>query len=237
MISGMHIGIPSNATSQWSPLLLTSLAGWYDASQAAGVVESGGSISQLTDLSGNSRHLVQGTAAKRPTLTASGQNGLNVATFDGTDDFLLWSSWVQTQPFSIAIALKVRANSAGSSVIVGFGPWSGLDQEFYMSTGNRALTKIGAGVVLATALDLSDGAFASCIGVFNAASSVQSKNGTEQSGTIANRATTAIALGDGPDETSVNSSITVGELIVCAGAWDTTTRTLVNTYLRTKWGI
>ena len=69
MSLGMHIGIPKNAASVWSPLALTSLTGWYDVSQAAGVVSSGGTISQLSDLSGNSRHLTQATSAKRLALS------------------------------------------------------------------------------------------------------------------------------------------------------------------------
>jgi hypothetical protein len=219
MSLGMSIGIPKNATSVWTPLLLSNLAGWYDVSQSSGVVESGGTISQLSDLSGNARHLIQGSATKRPTLTVAGQNGLNVATFDGVDDFMT-VAWIQAQPFSIAIAFKARANSAGSSVIVGLGPWSGLDQEFYMSTGSRALTKIGAQVAMVSSLDFSDGNFSTAVGVFNAASSIQARNGVEQTGTIFNRTTTAISLGDSPDETSVNSAITVGELIVGVGAWE-----------------
>lgn len=222
--------------TRFSPLSLANLAGWYDVSQAAGVTTGTGGISSLNDLSGNGRHLTQATSTKRPALTAAGQNGLDVATFDGVDD-MMSVAYVRSQPYTIAIAFKVRANAAGSSVFVGLGPWSGLDVEFYMSTGNRTLCKVGAGAVIASNIDLSDGNFAACIGVFNAASSIQSKNGTEQTGTITNRATTAIALGDSPDETSVNSPITVGELIVLAEAAGADVRAQLNSYLRGKWGI
>lgn len=222
--------------SRFSPLSLANLAGWYDVSQTAGVTTGTGGISSLNDLSGNARHLAQATSTKRPALTTAGQNGLDVATFDGVDDFMT-VAWVQAQPYTIFTALKVRANSAGSSVIVGLAPWGGLDVELYLSTGARTMTKIGAGVVLASVMDTSDGAFCSLAGVFNGASSIQSKNGTEQTGTIGNRTSSAISLGDSPDETSVNSAITVGELIVVAAACDATTRAAVNQYLRGKWGI
>jgi hypothetical protein len=221
---------------RFSPLSLANLAGWYDVSQPAGVTTGTGGISSLNDLSGNGRHLAQGTSTKRPALTAAGQNGLDVATFDGVDDFMS-VAWVRSSPYTIALALKVRANSAGSSVIVGLGPWSGLDVELYLSTGARTLTKVGSGTVLASNIDLSDGAFASVVGVWNGASSVQAKNGTEQTGSVTARATTAIALGDSPDETSVNSAITVGELIVLAEAASADTRAQLNSYLRGKWGI
>lgn len=222
--------------TRFSPLSLANLAGWYDVSQAAGVTTGTGGISSLNDLSGNGRHLTQATSTKRPALTAAGQNGLNVATFDGVDD-MMSVAYVRSQPYTIAIAFKVRANAAGSSVFVGLSPWSGLDVEFYMSTGDRTLSKIGAGVVMTPTMDLSNGNFAACIGVFNGAGSIQSKNGTEQTGTISNRATTAIALGDSPDETAVNSPITVGELIVLAEASSADVRAQLNSYLRGKWGI
>ena len=50
------------------------------------VIEAGTGVSQLTDLSGNNAHALQGTDANRPSL-ATGSNGASVLTFNGTSDY------------------------------------------------------------------------------------------------------------------------------------------------------
>lgn len=219
----------------FNPLTITGLAAWYDASQSAGVSTQTGGI-HLLDLSGNARHLITGNSAKRPQLTAAGQNGRDVATFDGVDD-CIGVAWARSQPFSFFAALKMRANPAGSSTLIGFGDY-GTPPEAIVYDNSAARTGIrlyfGAGV---GAISLSDGAFCSLYGVVNGASSLIAKNGTETTGNPGGVAAVAITLGDARDEASVNSAITVGELIVVAAACDATTRAQINTYLRAKWGI
>jgi len=48
----------------------------------SGVIESGGLVSQWTDLSGNDNHFTQATTANKPTLAVDG------VAFDGIDDFV-----------------------------------------------------------------------------------------------------------------------------------------------------
>lgn len=69
--------------SAWSPLSLSSLVGWWDASDTATITESGGLVSQWNDKSTASNHWVQATDAKKPTSGATTVNGLNVLDFDG----------------------------------------------------------------------------------------------------------------------------------------------------------
>ena len=231
----LNILLRSRNVAAFDPLTIAGLAAWYDVSQSAGVSTQTGGI-HLLDLSGNARHLISGSSAKRPQLTTSAQNGRNAATFDGVDDFIS-VAWARSQPFSFFAALKMRANSAGSSVLIGFGDY-GVTPEAVVYDNSSARTGIrlyfGAGI---GAIDLSDGAFCSLYGVVNAASSLIAKNGTETTGNTGMYAASAITLGDSRDEASVNSAITVGELIVVSAACDATTRSEINTYLRAKWGI
>jgi hypothetical protein len=74
--------------TQWTPADI-STALWLDAADASTVTESGGAVSQWNDKSGNSRHAAQATAASRPTVLTASQNGRNVLSFDGSNDFLL----------------------------------------------------------------------------------------------------------------------------------------------------
>lgn len=69
----------------WSPLSISGLAVWLDASDAATITSSSGAISQWNDKSGNANHFVQATGAAKPTTGINSTNGLNVVTFDGGD--------------------------------------------------------------------------------------------------------------------------------------------------------
>lgn len=68
---------------------LSGLLAWYDAADSANVVDAGGGkCSQLTDKSGNGRHLTQATDSKRPAITTSLLNTRQGLSFDGSDDFM-----------------------------------------------------------------------------------------------------------------------------------------------------
>jgi hypothetical protein len=71
----------------WNPSMITT-ALWLDAADASTVTTVSSAVSQWNDKSGNGRNATQSTAGYRPTYTSAGQNGLNVLTFDGTDDWL-----------------------------------------------------------------------------------------------------------------------------------------------------
>ena len=109
----------------WTPAQLTT-ARWFDFSNASSVTEVSGAVSQINDLSGNGGHLSQGTAGSRPTYTLAQQNGLNVATFDGTADFLALGSdyslgtaqsifWIGKPAATITAASSVRYLWTGGS--------------------------------------------------------------------------------------------------------------------------
>lgn len=67
----------------FSPKSLPSLAGWWRADQ--GITLNGSTVSQWNDLSGNARHLTQGTAANQPLFVASGIGGQAAVEFVSTD--------------------------------------------------------------------------------------------------------------------------------------------------------
>jgi hypothetical protein len=96
-------------------LPVTGAALWLDASQQntlftdAGttpVTTSGQSIYQWNDLSGNNRHAVQATSGSRPTWVppASGQNGLGVTSFNGSNNFFVgqWQNFTDLTLFIVA---------------------------------------------------------------------------------------------------------------------------------------
>jgi hypothetical protein len=71
----------------WTPAALgTDLVAWYDASDAATVTQAAGAVSQISDKSGNGRHMVQATGSLQGAYTTAAQNGLNALTI--VDDWM-----------------------------------------------------------------------------------------------------------------------------------------------------
>jgi len=70
----------------WSPAEITTEL-WLDASDYSTITESGGSVDQWDDKSGNDRHVSQGTNPKKPTYSATGFDGGTKPSiaFDGGD--------------------------------------------------------------------------------------------------------------------------------------------------------
>jgi hypothetical protein len=91
----LGMSIDSGGGVQFSPLSLAPVA-WYDPSDistlfqdSAGttpVTASGQPVGKMLDKSGNGNHLLQATAASRPTYTVT--SGLAYLAFDGVDDFM-----------------------------------------------------------------------------------------------------------------------------------------------------
>ena len=97
----------------WRPDELgASLALWLDAEDAASITLNGSTVSQWDDKSGNARHVSQATAANQPNYTASGLNGKQVITFDGTNDALINASAGLMRAVSGATAVMVMSRAA-----------------------------------------------------------------------------------------------------------------------------
>jgi hypothetical protein len=71
--------------SQVSPNQVPGLIGWYNSENA---IHSSGSVSQLSDLSGNNFHLQQNNTSKRPNLQTNVLGNFPAIYFDGINDNL-----------------------------------------------------------------------------------------------------------------------------------------------------
>lgn len=90
--------------SGFDPRSISGLALWLDGSVSTSVTLNGSTVSQWNDLSGNSRHATQGTAASQPTFTANARNGRSALTFGGS------------QTMSVA-AFPVTTYASGAAVV------------------------------------------------------------------------------------------------------------------------
>jgi hypothetical protein len=71
---------PEQVISPWTPFDISTIA-WYDAADTSTITESGGSVSQWDDKSGNDNHATQPPGWLQPTYDSVN----NEITFDGSD--------------------------------------------------------------------------------------------------------------------------------------------------------
>lgn len=149
--------------SQQSSQGISGLLLWLDASDASTVIESGGSVSQWSDKSGNSRHMIQSVEADKPLTGVTTQNGLNTISLDGATQYLR-----HVGPLGIDgsgggtafIVCRVQAGSTTTNIAMSMGSTSGaggttryfdhnidtVNSGFRFNNGNRLFSS-SAGIV------------------------------------------------------------------------------------------
>jgi len=119
----------SSSSRGFTPAELT-LLGWYDAADTDTITDSGGSVSQWDDKSGNDYHLTQGTGAEQPTTGATTQNGLNVIDFDGDDSIAIGSgAYLQNVPSAMILTVHKNDVITGTNILF----------EVYQNSGSTRL--------------------------------------------------------------------------------------------------
>lgn len=89
-------------------------------------------VGTWTDLSGNGRHGVQATQAKKPVFRRNGINGKPVVMFDGIDDYMACSTTVgPTKPFHIFFVGKLTAATAAFKNVIGMSQDTAVDNWFF----------------------------------------------------------------------------------------------------------
>lgn len=115
---GLSIPMPAGVgvAGGFSPLDLSPVL-WLDASDTSTITESGGSVSQWDDKSGNGYNVVQATAALQPTTGTRTLNGLNVIDFI-PNDVMSAASFSLSQPFTLFSVATLDASGATPQFLV-----------------------------------------------------------------------------------------------------------------------
>jgi hypothetical protein len=95
----------------WTPSNITT-ALWLDAADASTITESSGAVSEWRDKSGNGYHVSQGTSSNQPATGTNTLNGINVLTFDGSNDILVSAN---NQPLLEYVSVYVVVRSSNVS--------------------------------------------------------------------------------------------------------------------------
>lgn len=212
--------------SSFSPLSLSGLVAWYDASDTATITASGGAVSQWNDKYGTN-HVTQGTAAWKPTTGTRTQNGKNVLDFDGND--YLSVAVTVSQPWTVYVFHASDDPGAGQYQF--FGQYAGSMPTFYIE-GN--VYKLYAGSVVTSAI-AETSAFRFAAAVANGASSKGYVDGSTFTGSAGATGLPGFNIGSFSGGL-VGLDGVIGEVIVCSGAHSDATVAQVRTYAQAKWG-
>jgi hypothetical protein len=216
--------------------------GWWDASDASSITQSGGLVSQWNDKSGQNNHATaSGTA--RPTATASGLNGLQVLTFDGADDSMQITGTARTNETWFVVGRAnvvpgaVKTNSFLMDASSGFGltavtKGDGGTGSIEITLGGFVTGTTRASVSIPTNTPVGPSVLSAVRS--SASGGVLLQNGVSQA-TCTTSNSFAIARISGPTTVSVNGYI--AEVVVYNTALSTTDRVRVEAYLAAKWGI
>lgn len=103
-----------------------------------GITVTGSGVSQWDDLSGNGRHLLQGTDAARPALQADGS-----VLFNGTSHYLKCSAFTLNQPTCVLMVVKQVSWTSGERLCDGNTNDTGLLQQDTASPRVRVYAGVG----------------------------------------------------------------------------------------------
>jgi hypothetical protein len=222
--------------------ITANLTGQWDASNASSVTLSSGKVSQLNDLSGNGRNMLQATSADQPTYTTAGKNGLNTMTFSGAQYMTPSATWSQT---FATIFIVVKFDDTSGKISNGWTNYQlDLTTNFGFNNWDWQLEAGGGG----TAVHFDDGASNTNWNYFslkrpNSGSTATAKvNG---GGTWAVRgvpgALTALSTGKlwigTRNDLAVPMTGQIGEVLLYSTLMSDTDIATINAYLAAKWAI
>lgn len=148
---------PPPAQPSTSALSTPGCVGWYDASVGSSVVVSGGAVSQWSDLSGHSNHLLQATSGNRPTYVGPWSNNLPALLFTAaSSQFMTLAAWDvgQIAQATILVVLDVTVGAINPVIYDGIDNTHRMEMDvsstFLNMTGGVAMSAADAFPLRAT---------------------------------------------------------------------------------------
>lgn len=224
------IGIRTNQRKRggWSEKSISGCEFLYDASNSGSITLSGSDVTQLNDLSGNSRNLTPGTNS--PSWAS------DTITFDKTNSENLRSAAfaTMTQPFTIVLVYqKLVARDIAEYMIGARGLVAGLVGTSTSGTGNFVAHS-------GTALNIGNNDITTVhlhIVVFNGASTkYYLDDAAAVEGNAGANDMDGVELGSF-NNGAVFSNFALNEAIGYSAAISDADRLLLKTFLQTKWGL
>ncbi len=116
------------ASAAFAPTDVAGLHGWWRMDT--------GTVSSITDKSGNGRHFVQATGGNQGVLSTSANfNGQSILTLDGVNDYYTCTTALTTSAFTIYIVARRIGAADSSDGILSFGSSTGGGNDYDTNNG------------------------------------------------------------------------------------------------------
>jgi hypothetical protein len=244
--AGPDQSLPFEGTTPWTPSDLTTVVGWYDASDSETITQSAGAVSVWEDKSSQAAHLGQNTPTLQPRTDAAAINGLPVVKFDGSNDTMVSSSNPYAPTISDAMVIAVHRvdgtqqgtlfNISGTSNNT--GRWQAhapYGSTFYFDAGAAS-----GGARMSAPYGVATGDSVLLCVYSSSTQNIQQvhKNGAFFKGDSTGQDTSTagnITVGSGVATQYQNTSI--GEILMLRGVVSPEERQSLEGYLAHKWGL
>lgn len=215
----------------WTPSDITTKF-WYDAYDEDTIIDSGGSVSQWNDKSGNGFHLTQSNGTNQPDTGAS-IGGLNALNFNGSNHYLDRSSITATQPLNVFMVLKPDVAPGTSKFIA-----DGISGRIAISITSGDKFGLFAGSTASGLTTVVGGTKYLLVGRVNGASSQQWLNGTDDTSTTNSGGQNLDGITVGAKNGgALHYDGKIGEYLAFEGNLTDATRIIIEGYLAHKWGL
>lgn len=248
-ISVNPLALPSRSVTvtrpAFTPNVLTGLALWLDAADAASITLDGSlNVSQWNDKSGNARHAAQATAANRPGYFTNQLNGQGAVRGNGTSTFLSFDGAELSAGYTVFAVFDIATTTA--SGIFGQYPATGTGNGFVLWTGICRSGRSGANILIPTGAPATAGTPVAAVVTMDGANPsanaayLANWNAAERTSTPTQNAGTppagtayigAANPGDSP------SSANIYEIAIYNRRITNAERTQLTQYVTSKWGI
>jgi hypothetical protein len=231
----------------WSPANITT-ALWLDAADASTITQSGGTVSQWNDKSGNNLHISQATVANQPAYTANAISGKPVLTFDGSNDTLERATGLNglSNVTIVSVFRIITATNDDIPIAIGSTIASSA-RGFYRASGGSVMSALGYANEFISTLQWDVGGSHHIFGLRNTQLATPNhlevyRDGVGQTGTGAggNLVITSAGFAVGSIRGAAPTHCTnmeAAEVVVLASAASTDTRQRIEGYLAHKWGL
>jgi len=133
-----------SAASTKEPDEISGLLLWYKADSISGLYDND-KVSQWDDQSGNDNHATQGTSDYQPIYKTSILNGKPVVRFDGSNDFMSFTSALTNVRTAIFVLKSETPVPDRGVVLGGASHYDWHDNDSYMLSGSYAATGLKNG--------------------------------------------------------------------------------------------
>lgn len=229
---------------------LANLVAWWDASDSSTITHSSGSVSQITDKSGNGHTLTQGTSTAQPKINTETLNGLPVLDFDGGDNLSASTGIIGKNTTGITMYIVMRHDTTGTQISFSAETGSGGNRrletnqyvdkfwfvhrvtdggsEYQLSSERNPYNSYQ---VYSYRVDTSTAATRQFWG------QRREVDGSSAGGTTSNTNNGEIQMGTAVWISSFPFNGQIAEVLIYHAAHSDSTMDLVNNYLRKKWGL